>query len=210
MKRIIMLFLVLRSCSLLAQFDQSTVYVGGMATYSFSKNTELSGDGENSIQSSLVNVSIGMFATKQLLIGLSFGLLSNKETVEEVADPTGLYYYEELEEKSSSYTAGPFVRYYIVNGLYGEASYITGKSKVRTEYDMVDLQNQVFLSGWEETKQTIKGFSLGAGYSIFLDKNKKVALDVSLAYQNYKAASKFSGIAAGLGISGFLFKSKTE
>jgi hypothetical protein len=207
MGRIFIVFLILLSFPSQAQFDPSTMYVGGFASYSFAKNTELSGNAGNSTQSSLANISVGIFPVKKLLIGINFGLLSSKERAEDIMDPSGFYYYEEIEEKTLSYTAGPFARYYIVKGLYGEVNFLLGKSKTRSESTTVDLQNQITYSGWEETSQGLRGFAIGAGYSIFLDKTKTVALDVSVGYQRYEAASKFSGIAAGLGISGFLFKS---
>lgn len=188
----------------MAQFDPSTLYVGGIATYSHSKNADLTGDAEMSASASLVNISIGVFPLEKFLVGLNFGLLSSKESIENLADGSGSYFYDENIEKSSSYTMGPFVRYYIVKGLYGEASYFFGKSKTHTDYTYVNLQSQTIVSGWEENKQGVTGFSLGAGYSIFLTRSNRVALDVGVSYQNYKAASKFSG--AGLGISGFLFK----
>ena len=206
MNRIFIVFLILLSFPLQAQFDPSTIYVGGFGTYSFARNTELSGNSENSTQSSLANISVGIFPIKKLLIGINFGLLSAKERAEDIMDPSGFYYYDEIEEKTLSYTAGPFVRYYIVKGLYGEVNFLLGKSKTRSESTSRDLQNQITYSGWEETSQGLRGLAIAAGYSIFLDKSKKVALDVSVGYQQYQAASKFAGVAAGLGVSGFLFK----
>ena len=203
--RLAIILLLLLSFPLKAQFDKLTVYAGGMATYSYHNNIDLTGDSKNTRHNSLSNIGVGIFPIKKLLVGLNFGLIYSSERAENVMIGTSVY--PELEEKSSSYTVGPFVRYYIFKGLYGETSYFFGKSKSTSKYMALsgNPDQPVIIQGTEEIEQGIRGISIGTGYSLFLDRNKKIALDIGVSYQNYKAASKYSGVAAGLGISGFIF-----
>jgi hypothetical protein len=149
------------------------------------------------------------------MVGIASGLLAAKQenkSVKSTAPNTVLI--EKTVNRSSSYTLGPVVRYYVVKGLHIEASYLIGKSKLKEHYESLEMIGSDLYNSLEWTRKSeakVKGISVGLGYSIFLDQAKHLALDVGVSYQNQDISGlRYSGIAAGFGISGFIFKSKEK
>lgn len=76
--------------------------------------------------------------------------------------------------KGTSISAGPFLRYYLANGLFGEASIGFGTSKNT--------------SGDYEATSNSFGYKLGVGYAIFL--NQHISVEPMLSYRNTNLKDK--------------------
>jgi hypothetical protein len=101
---------------------------------------------------------------------------------------------------------GPFVRFYSYGRLFFQFNYFFGGGKIKTEEVRV-YHSGLVESNNSETESKINGYQLTPGYSIFLDKDKKISVDVMVGYLAFTTdAVRFKGLAVGFGISGFLFK----
>ncbi len=189
-----------------AQFDQFSVYASGSGTYSRSKNTELSGDSENTLQNAVGTFSLGIFPMSKLLTGIGFSLVSTKEEAKNVSSTPSIIYLHYLSE-SSSRNLVPFVRYYVSKGFFCEANYIIGRQEtILKQTSTSDQFLGVVTSSSQKIERKVHGFSVGAGYSFFVSKSRNLSIDAGVFYQSYKASSKYAALSAGLGVSGFIFK----
>lgn len=207
---VIVILLLLPALIVNAQFDQRTLYCSGFGTYSYQKydgSTEY-----NKQRAILGNVVVGFFPAKKLMIGITSGVFALKDESKTVYETSAYILTEVTEKKSSSFNLGPIARYYIVRGLYCETNFVAGKSKMIENYESYRVIGADLFEGltWEkESKSNVIGFTAGIGYSIFIGSSKHIAVDVSLAYQQQNLSDiKYSGIAAGFGISGFIFRHK--
>ncbi|GCC49897.1 hypothetical protein SanaruYs_01110 [Chryseotalea sanaruensis] len=188
-----------------AQFDPLTVYANGSGTYSRSKNTELSGNSENTLQNAVGMFSLGIFPIPKFLTGIGFSLVNTNEEAKNVGSSSITYLY--YLSKSTSRNIGPFVRYYIAKGFFCEANYMFGHQETFLEQTIVSNQFLgVITSSSQKTEVSLRGFSVGAGYSFFVGKSRNLSIDAGVFYQSYKASSKYAALSAGLGVSGFIFK----
>lgn len=189
-----------------AQFDPLTIYTSGSGTYSRSQDTQLSDDAEITVQNAVGSFSLGIFPMPKLLAGVGFSLIGNKEEGKNILSPS-LPSYKDYSNKSTSRNITQFVRYYISKGLFCEANYMFGRQKITIREIETSLMPGDWSSTFEGSREVkIRGFSVGAGYSFFLNKSKNVALDAGIFYQSYKSISKYAALSVGLGVSGFIFK----
>lgn len=212
MYRYVLIALVVsRSLLVHAQFDQRTIYAAGLGAFSY-RNTDHAM--ESSEQRTLSgNIAFGFFPVKKLMIGVASGLLAAKTKSESAhAMSSGNTSTEIIENTSYSFIIGPMARYYVFRGFYCGAAYVAGKGNVKekyTSYNTIGTDTYPGLEWTQESKAKVKGFSAGIGYSIFLNQAKHLALDLGVSYQQHQLSGiKYSGIAAGFGISGFIFRHK--
>jgi hypothetical protein len=191
-----------------AQFDQLTVYANGNGTYSRSRDTQLSGDAESTFQNALGGISTGIFSLPKVLTGVGFSLTSSREESKNIPRPgLGGSNYTSVSAKSISWSLGPFVRYYMIRGFFCEANYTVGREESAFRLTDTDSMPGGSVSIFESSrKEKLRTFSIGAGYSFFVNKSRNLSIDAGVFYQSYKAASSFATISAGVGVSGFIFK----
>ena len=164
--------------------------VDGSATFSIN-NSEFEGEGGIRKSNSFglgVSPKAAYFVIDRLAVGLEtfFGYSDREFT-----NPDG----EKNSGNSTSISVGPFARYYLVNGLFGEASVGIGTNRSKSEGNVsnrdsfryqlgvgyaIFLGSQVSVepiisyrhskntSGGSSFKSTNNGFSLGAGFTIYL------------------------------------------
>lgn len=109
---------------------------------------------------------------------------------------TALFDDSPVERTNFSVSAGPFVRYYLQSGFFGEASVGFGTSNVTFNYTS-DNQSPIFQYG------------IGIGYALFI--NDRFSLE-PLAQYNYLSISNqnvdfnliTTGIFVGIGFSAYL------
>lgn len=188
------LILFLLACPVwcIAQFDQGNIYLSGQATYSYQENGKVD---KYKIKNLLLSPSIGLFVRHRLIVGGELGLMSVKEEGNNVGG------YSDIETVSTTYTAGPFVRYFLNPGLFLQFSYFWGKMKE----DVTAVSgNSVVIENHEDWK--VQGYSLTPGYSVFLGQEKRVAIDIMAGYRFYSLNNsvEYKGFVAGLGVSAFL------
>jgi hypothetical protein len=185
-KTLFTLLVVLGSMSAFAQFEQGTMLVGGDFGLEFSTekskyNNQTNTEGKGS--SFTLEPQFGYFVIDNLAVGGELGVsLSSWK-------PEG----SDGKSSSTTITIAPFVRYYFEPGVFLEGKYAIGSSKFKDDY----------FGDVEESKYGVSGWSLGAGYAIFLNDN--VALEPMLGYQSMTLKNKTSGEPEVKGITSGLF-----
>ena len=127
----------------------------------------------------------GYFVIDDLAVGLELNIQSANTSFEAVAD----------DLTTNSLFVGPFGRYYLENGLFGEALVGFGSSK--TENDL-----------FGEQKSSIFGFRVGAGYAFFLGDHVAVEPTLNYSWESQKPDGSdnkdiISSIFLGIGITAF-------
>lgn len=85
---------------------------------------------------------------------------------------------EKSSQNSTATSVGPFVRYYLVNGLFGQASAGIGGAKTNSRGD--------------EFKSSVFRYQLGVGYAIFL--GPQVSLEPLVSYRHIKTTRDQSSL----------------
>ncbi|WP_333819392.1 hypothetical protein [Ohtaekwangia sp.] len=195
-----------------AQFNKWTIFTNGTGAYSYSKYT---GSNNSSDKSMTLTPSIGVFVFNRCVAGVEFNYLYAKDESSTVLLLTSQNVYANRETtRSRAYALGPYVRYYPVAKLFVQGGYFWGGTKQENVADtyatgtgnLPDLPTQPSRTHTEQRSNvSLNGFSVGPGYSFFIDGNKKVAIDLSIVYQHYSAEGNgYNGFSVGLGLSGFL------
>jgi len=201
-------FLFLLSISAYGQFSRNTVLISGFGSYSTEKNSE----SDNSTEQFLVGVSSGYFIINKLAVGASINWAGlNQESSYAFEVPLQYTAVNELNE-SKAWGLGPFARYYLFKGLFVEADYLFGKSKVTNETQSVTftypntIPSSIYSTSAQETKSKL--FAIGAGYSLIVTKSRNLGIDIGVFYRYHETSISYSGLSVNLSITGFLFQTK--
>lgn len=164
MKKIVILFVV---CSVTsgayAQFEQGNKLVGGSLGADFTTD-KTKVDNTTYTNGRNVNFSfdpqLAYFVINNLAVGGAFGF-STESYKEDDSD------YKSVDNEI---TIQPVARYYLSQGIFFQGNFIVGSAK-----------NKVTDNGdTDETKYSVSGWSLSAGYAYFL--NDHVAIEPQLGY----------------------------
>ena len=146
-----------------AQFEKGTMMVGGSFGADF-KTNKSKYDGNTYTNGKYVDVSFdpqfGIFVINKLAVGGGFGM------------STSAYKDDESDYKSVSneFTVQPMARYYLDPGIFFQGKLMFGGAKDKTRNN----------GDTDETEYAVNGWSLSAGYAIFL--NNVVAIEPQLGY----------------------------
>lgn len=190
MKRTLFTIAIVIACAAgaSAQTEQGLMLVGGSVGFSSITAKDVydgtSSDDETKITNIDLTPRFGYFVTDALAVGA--GLELSSSTVK-----SGDY-----KQTESSFSFAPFARYYLPQGVFGQAEVGFGSSK--TKFGESDSKSKLFL------------WSVGVGYAAFLNDN--VAIEPLIAYgsrtdtdgDDSKYQEKFSGIMLNIGLSVYL------
>ncbi|MGJ8666902.1 MAG: autotransporter outer membrane beta-barrel domain-containing protein [Patiriisocius sp.] len=169
----------------ITQIEKGSIFLNGTVGFnSIRTSTEQNEIGNVKMGQDLninLNPKIGYFVANKFVVGLQLNIDSNK--------------FERFQSGGASETSkfttlnvGPFLRYYIFDGLFGEGSVGFGSYKNKFEDD-------------REFKSNLFQYNLGIGYAIFI--GKSLSVEPLLRYQ--RAISKpdsapdgFKNIASSL------------
>ena len=176
-----------------AKVKHGSMLIGGNLTgFYYMTSDELSKPGEV-VNGRLINLSLksktGYFIWNDVAVGLDVNVMHESEKIE-------LAEVESVPLRETYILAGPFVRYYLLNGLFGEASFAGG------------LHN--FSTGF---KSTLYEGSVGIGYAHFI--NEKFSLEPILSFRYfYKSDGNKTyvsyGPMIGFGIQAYLLRKKAH
>lgn len=199
MRLFLFLFLYCWSFYSGAQFSKSTLFLSGIGSYSTDVGSAHSSNATKDVKNLLMGTKVGYFLINKLIVGVSIDWSWNKTNT----TISNSFYYQQTETKTKSITIGPFVRYYIVKGLFSEVSYTMGKSHLEFEA-YSEFQGGMSRSNAED-KVKISIFSPGLGYSFIVGSPKNIGIDVGVfyRYQN-QAPFTFNGLMINFAISGFV------
>lgn len=145
-----------------AQTEQGGIMAGGSVGLNFgSYHGEYDGNKGDKTKTFDINFApkIGYFVSDGLAVGLGINLNSHSEKEDGDDD----------KYTSNTFLISPFVRYYSSVGLFGDASIGIGSQKSKYGSD-------------GESKDNVFGWSLGAGYAIFL--NDHVSIEPMISYNH--------------------------
>lgn len=163
----------------LAQFNQGRMLVGGSASFSSMtyKETFMGSTSPNSTTNRFsITPKVGYFVINNLAVGLDASFSTENEST-----------------VTTTFMAGPFVRYYVKPGLFFQGEYLLGSGKE------------------DNTESSISSWSAGIGYAIFL--NDHIAIEPTVAYTSnvtkYKEDNEkdiVTGLAVAIGFQIYLGK----
>lgn len=107
------------------------------------------------------------FVVDRLAVGMK---ISFNYTDGEYTDNDG----SKSSSNSTGVSAGPFLRYYLANGIFGEASVGFGTTKST--------------SGDYESRNNSFGYELGVGYAIFL--NQHISVEPMFSYKHFRSKNE--------------------
>src|SRR5690606_30722866 len=144
-----------------AQTEQGGIMAGGSIGLNFGSYYD-EYDGNKGDKTKTTNIAVmpkvGYFVTDGLAVGLGINLNSLSEKEDGDDD----------KYTSSTFLISPFARYYSSVGLFGDVSVGIGSQKDKY--------------GDNEDKENVFGWSLGAGYAIFL--NDHVSIEPMVSYNS--------------------------
>jgi hypothetical protein len=164
MKRIVLVLLT--SCLAIgayAQFEKGALMVGGSFGADFTTNKSKY-DGNSFTNGKYVDVSfdpqVGIFVINNLAVGGGIGV------------STSAYKEDDSDYKSvtNEFTIQPMARYYLEPGVFFQGKLMFGGATDKTTEG----------GDTDKTKYAVNGWSLSAGYAIFL--NDAVAIEPQLGY----------------------------
>lgn len=118
----------------------------------------------------------GYFVIENLAVGLELNIFSNSETQEDDI-------FGDIETKNTGFGIGPFARYYLDSGFFGEALVGLGSQKTTLESG----------SGDAELKSSVFGFRIGAGYAFFLGDHVAIEPTVNYSWEDINPKDAPSG-----------------
>jgi outer membrane protein len=135
-----------------------------------------------------ISPKAGYFIADRFALGLetSFGYTDNEFTNTDGTKSSG---------NSTAISVGPFVRYYLVNGIFGQASLGFGTSNSE--------------SNGFENKNDFFNYQLGVGYAIFLNQHISLEPIISYSYSKNKSDQSIfettnNGFTLGAGFTIYL------
>jgi len=155
-----LLFFILAGMTIGAFAQQprhGALLVGGSLGFNVGKTTFKSASTGNTTETNQAGFSlypkVGFALADGLIVGgiLNFGASSNKS-----GGPSG------TKTTSTRIGAGPFARYYLPMGIFGEASFTAGAQSSKTKSGGVSSPKSV---------DGLQSFFIGAGYAYFLNSN---------------------------------------
>ncbi|WP_181306490.1 hypothetical protein [Rufibacter sp. XAAS-G3-1] len=141
-----------------AKIFQRTLMVGGSVSGSY-KQINISSSGEpisGHRQQFDLDAKIGYFVLSDVALGMKGTVYHYKEEMD-----------DQIPTQATNILVGPFARYYLDNGFYGEASAAVG------------VNNRP-----NSTKTDLAEFKGGVGYAIFI--NPKVAIEPAVMFSYYQ------------------------
>lgn len=164
-----LIFIIMMAASAHAQTGKGKFMTGGSIGVNFG-NTKAQYDGTKLYETKQFNVllepHVGYFVSDGLALGLGIGLSNNTEK-----------YDDNNKDIQNTLLVSPFARYYTPVGLFGEASVGLGNVNIIEQYE----------GEKDEYKTGVFGWSVGAGYAIFL--NEHVSLEPMISYNNIVGTS---------------------
>lgn len=167
-----------------AQTEQGSIIAGGSVSLDLNSQKAEDPSGTSVDIGSSTNISFnptfGYFVIDNLALGLEIGISSSKF---ESDDGT-------FESKNSVTAFGPFVKYYLDNGVFGMGSVGFGSA------------NSEFTSGGSTTSNDLSVFQwrIGVGYAAFLNEFVAVEPMVSYGSQSLTDDADFKDIESGITI----------
>lgn len=170
--------------------DKGHYIVDGSVNFALN-NSKLEFNGlESKSNAFIMNLSPkgAYFVMDRFAVGIE---ISFSYTDGEFTDPDG----SKTSSNSTGVSAGPFLRYYLANGLFGEASVGFGTSKST--------------SGDYESRNDSFGYQVGVGYAIFLNQNISVEPMFSYRHTKFKndelvTENTIGGFSLGAGFTIYL------
>lgn len=179
-----------------AQFEQGKILISGSSGFSLSSLTTKAKTGNTTTKtqkstSISLDPRVGYFVIDNLALGAGISVSTAKYTNE----------VNDSESKSTSFSFGPFARYYFQPGIFGEGSVGFGSGK--SEYTNGPVSNT--------SKYSTFNLGLGVGYAAFISDN--VAIEPLLKYVSYSEKPNGgntktidAGITLNIGITVYLGK----
>ena len=147
----------------------------------------------------LLGSKAGYFLINKLIVGISVDWARNKTNT----TLSNISYYQQSDIKTKSITIGPFVRYYIIKGLFSDVSFTMGKSRLDWEVTSVYQGGDSKTTAAEKTKISI--FSPGLGYSFIIGSSRNIGIDVGAFYRYQKQEPiTFNGLLINVAVSAFI------
>ncbi|MBL7871208.1 MAG: porin family protein [Cyclobacteriaceae bacterium] len=173
MKKLIIMFsAILISAHSYAQFNKGRILAGGNVGFSnHTYKTKSAGNSANTMEkSSMFSLTpqVGYFVIDNLAVGA--GLDLSVTSIKPEADIS--------DQNNFAFQFQPFVRYYVEPGFFVQGSYGLGSSKEKQSYQ----------GSSQEQKYSISGWSIAAGYALFI--NDRVALEPLLGYKSETSKDK--------------------
>jgi hypothetical protein len=178
-----------------AKVKQGSIMLGGNVSANAYTFTDEYGNSSERVEGNIIQAQVkaknGYFVLHDLAIGLDITLNHTSRKVTSETDQ------EILPDRNTYLLVGPFVRYYLDNGIFGELTLQAG------------LQN-LFPSG---IKYNLIEGGLGIGYAFFI--NEKFSIEPILALRYFRQIDdgrKYTklGPVLGVGIQAYLLRKKAH
>ncbi len=191
MKKIIITVLLLAIVKIgFSQFEQGNILLSGQSSFGFSsEKSKFDGNDVSKQTSFSLTPAAGYFVVDNLAVGLLLNVSSSK-TESETSD---------AESKNSTFTVGPFVRYYLQQKIFfqGDLGFGSTKSEFTSGGSSSDSDYSVF------------SFGIGAGYAAMI--SDRVAIEPMLRWGSLSEKADgadepliTSGISLGVGVTVYL------
>ena len=179
-----------------AKIKHGSLMLGGnlQGSYQFT-SSELSRTGQQ-VNGRRIDFNLrsknGYFVREDFVVGLDLSVLHQSNKITDVSD-------SEREARRETFVmAGPFLRYYMLNGIFGELTMLAG------------------LHNFNDVNQKYKALEggVGLGYAIFLNKQFSLEPLLSMRYfrkvdRDGRAYSEF-GPMIGFGLQAYLLRQKSH
>ena len=207
-----------------AQWEQGNVLIYGGSNLGLnfgSSKTDLDGEETDGPKFSSINFSpaAGLFIADGFLVGLKLNVATDKTTATVEIDNSD----EDVVSKSSRFTVGPAVRYYIGDsGLFGKAHVLIGSQSSEDQFVDIDPDTfEPFVADGDKFEQSVMEWALGLGFAILLNDNVVIepcisfggmtvtTKDVEYFDENFEEQKgdlkeKTTAFKIGLGVTGIL------
>ncbi|MBD1396277.1 outer membrane beta-barrel protein [Pontibacter sp. JH31] len=179
-----------------AKIKHGSVMIGGSINGSYLLTSSELNSAGNQVDSRVINAALrgknGYFVREDLVVGLDLSVLHRSSKVTSITDAPS-------EAKRETFVmAGPFARYYLLNGVFGELSMLAG------------LQNFNDVNA----KYKAIGGSLGVGYAYFI--NEKFSLEPVLSFRYFQKVDRNDrsyrelGPMLGFGLQVYLLRKRSH
>lgn len=175
-----------------AKVKQGSILLGGTISASAYKTTDEISSNQQTVNATNINVIVnaknGYFVMHDWVVGLVWTLDYNSNKIE--TDEM------QLPDKRTYMLLGPFTRYYLDNGVFGEFSIAPG-----------------LLNNSKNDKFNLLEGTIGIGYAFFF--NEKFSIEPTLSFRYFQQTlgdKKFTSVGPllGVGIQAYLLRKKAH
>jgi len=171
-KNLILIALVGISLSVVAQVPKrGAILAGGDISFNANKVSDKDAITGFSTESNIIGFAMGPKIGYTLMEGLIVGGILQFSASSTKANAGG------LKITNSSLAAGPFARYYLPMGIFGEASFVAGVQTSKTTSGGVSSP---------KNKNNLSDLFIGAGYAYFLTPSVSVEPLIGFGYDRIK------------------------